>query len=80
VATLVQVIIYNFYLVENTKIANNSTTVQAREKISTDSDSLEFYILNVCLANHGTIKIYLTKLATNFKQHTCYLLGEISQF
>ncbi len=64
--TLVQVIIDNFYFVKNLKVADNSTTVQEREKISTDSDSLEFYILNLCLANYGTIKIYLLKLATDF--------------
>jgi hypothetical protein len=32
----------NFYLVKNHKIANNSTTTKAREKISTDLESLEF--------------------------------------
>ena len=33
---------YNFYLVNNHKIAKNSTTTIAREKISTDSESLEY--------------------------------------
>jgi hypothetical protein len=33
----------NFYLVTNHKIANNSVTVEAIEKISTDLESLEFY-------------------------------------
>jgi hypothetical protein len=32
----------NFYLVKNHKIAKNSTTTKAREKISTDLESLEF--------------------------------------
>jgi hypothetical protein len=32
----------NFYLVKSHKIANNSLTTQAREKISTDLESLEF--------------------------------------
>jgi hypothetical protein len=31
-----------FYLVKNHKIANNSATTEAREKISTDLESLEF--------------------------------------
>jgi hypothetical protein len=32
----------NFYLVKNHKIAQNSTTTQAREKISTDLETTEF--------------------------------------
>jgi hypothetical protein len=32
----------NFYLAKNPKIANNSTTTKASEKISTDLESLEF--------------------------------------
>jgi hypothetical protein len=32
----------NFYLVKNDKIANNSTTTKAREKISADFESLKF--------------------------------------
>jgi hypothetical protein len=32
----------NFYLVKSHKIANNSATAEAREKISTDLESLEF--------------------------------------
>jgi hypothetical protein len=32
----------NFYFVKNHKIGNNSTTTKAREKISTDLESLEF--------------------------------------
>ncbi len=31
-----------FYLVKNHKIAKNSTTIEARVKMSTDSESLEF--------------------------------------
>ncbi len=33
----------NFYLVKNHKIANNSTTTEAREKVRKDLESLEFY-------------------------------------
>jgi hypothetical protein len=32
----------NFYFVKNPKIANNSTTTKAEEKITTDLESLEF--------------------------------------
>jgi hypothetical protein len=35
----------NFYLVKNYKIADNSTTAKAREKIRTDLESLEFLIV-----------------------------------
>ncbi len=33
----------NFYFVENQKIANKSTTAQAREKVSTDLQYLEVW-------------------------------------
>jgi len=33
----------NFYLVKNHKIAKNSTTTKARENISADLESLEFF-------------------------------------
>ncbi len=42
VASLVPDMLYNFYLVKNHKIANKSATTEAREKISTDLESLEF--------------------------------------
>jgi hypothetical protein len=38
---LVPDMFYNFYLVKNHKIANNSATTEAREKISTNLESLE---------------------------------------
>jgi len=39
----------NFYFVKNLKIALNSTTPKAREKISTDLETLEFgEFLDVC--------------------------------
>ncbi len=41
VAALVPDIFCNFYLVKNHKIANNSATAEAREKISTYLESLE---------------------------------------
>jgi len=40
--TLVPDMFYNFYLVKNHKVANNSTNTKAREKISTFLESLEF--------------------------------------
>ncbi len=41
VAALVQDMFWNFYVVKNDKIANNSVTSQAREKIRTHLESLE---------------------------------------
>ncbi len=32
----------NFYIVKSSKLANNSDTTEAREKLSTDLESLEF--------------------------------------
>jgi hypothetical protein len=49
-AALVSDMFCNFYFVKNHKIANNSATSWATEKISTNLESLEFYILlDVCL-------------------------------
>jgi hypothetical protein len=42
VAALVPAIFCNFYLVKNHKIADNSATTEAREKICTYLESLEF--------------------------------------
>ena len=39
----------NFYLVKNQKIAKNSTTTKGREKISTDSESLELQNSLMCV-------------------------------
>jgi hypothetical protein len=43
VAALVPDIFGNFYLVKNRKNGNNSATAEAREKISTYLESLEFH-------------------------------------
>jgi hypothetical protein len=57
----------NFYLVKNRKIAKNSRAIQAREKISTDLESLELYKFFIYVSlNLKTTKFYLIKLATNF--------------
>jgi hypothetical protein len=42
VAAWVSDMFCNFNLVKNPKIADNSTTTKAREKMSTDLESLEF--------------------------------------
>jgi hypothetical protein len=42
VAAWAQGMFGNLYLEKNHKIANNSTTAEAREKISTDLESLKF--------------------------------------
>ena len=42
VAAWVPDVFHNFYLVKNHKIAYNPTTTDAREKVSTDLESLEF--------------------------------------
>jgi hypothetical protein len=65
-ARLVPDMFCNFYLVKNHKIANNSATTEAREKISTYLESLEVenFLMYVGL-NLKTIKFYLIKLATD---------------
>jgi hypothetical protein len=42
VAALVPDMFCNFYIVKNHKMAKNSTTANARQKISTDIESLDF--------------------------------------
>jgi hypothetical protein len=49
VAAWVPITFCNFYLVKNHKIANNSTSAGAREKLSTDLESLECYHCLMCL-------------------------------
>jgi hypothetical protein len=44
-ARLVPVMFYNFYLVKNHKISDNTATTEDREKISTYLESLELYNL-----------------------------------
>jgi hypothetical protein len=41
-AACVPAMFCNFYLVKNPQIADCSTTIEAREKISVDLESLEF--------------------------------------
>jgi hypothetical protein len=57
VAALVPDMFSNFYVVKNHKIANNSATTEATEKISTYLESLEFWkFFDVGLTNLTTIK------------------------
>ena len=62
---------------KNYKIANNSTTTKGREKISTDLESLEFYLKKLVYVwqNLKTIKVYLIKLETDFGWQTWYVVG-----
>jgi hypothetical protein len=56
-----------FLFCENYKIANDSRTTTAREKVCRDLESLEFYKnFAVVWLNLKTIEFYLTKLATDF--------------
>jgi hypothetical protein len=50
----------NLYLVKNRKIANNSTTTKASEKISTDLETLEFF--DVCWIEFKNNQILLNKI------------------
>jgi len=62
-----QICLCNFYLVKNHKIAQNSTTTKAREKTSTDLESLEFYkFFDVCLTKFKNNKILLNKVSNRF--------------
>jgi hypothetical protein len=64
VASLVPDMFYNFYLVKNHKIANKSATTEAREKISTDLESLEFWkYFAACLTKFENYQILLNKIS-----------------
>jgi hypothetical protein len=64
VAALVPDMFYNFYLVKNHKIANNSATIEAREKITTHLESLKFQkIFDVCLTKFENYQILLNKIS-----------------
>jgi hypothetical protein len=53
-----------FYLANNHQIANNSATPEAREKISTDLESLEF--IDVCLTKFKSNQILLSQISHRF--------------
>ncbi len=68
VAVMVSDMFCNFYLLKNFKIANNSATTEAREKISRYLASSEFQkIFDPCLTNFENYQIYFKKLATYFQ-------------
>jgi hypothetical protein len=62
--------------VKNHKIAKNSTNTKAREKISTDLDSLEFYKnFDVCLTKFKNNQILLNKISHIFLLTTKVFIG-----
>jgi hypothetical protein len=66
----------SFYLIKNHKIANNSTTTKAREKLSTDLEDfrvLEFF--DVCLTKFKNNKILLNKISHRFLWTTKLFTG-----
>jgi hypothetical protein len=66
----------NFYLVKIYKIANHSATTEAREKISTYLESLEFYkFFDVCLTKFENYQILLNKISHRFLMTTKLFIG-----
>jgi hypothetical protein len=64
VAAWVPDIFYNFYFLMNHKIADNSTTSKATEKISADLESIEFKkFFDVCLTNFKDNQILRNKIS-----------------
>jgi len=67
VAALVQDMFCNFYLVKNPKNVNNSATTEAREKISTYLESLEFQkIFDIGLTRFENPQFLLNKMNHRF--------------
>jgi hypothetical protein len=63
----------NFYLVKTHKIANNSTTTEARKNINIDSESLEFCkFIDVGFTKFKKVTFYLIKLSTDFYRQPRY--------
>jgi hypothetical protein len=59
---LVPAMFCNFYLVKNRKIADNSATTEAREKICAYLESLEFWKhFDACLTKFENNQILLNK-------------------
>jgi hypothetical protein len=56
----------NFYLARNHKIANNAATGEAREKISTDLESIELKKKDICLTKFENYLILLNKISHRF--------------
>jgi hypothetical protein len=79
-AALVPDMFCNFYFVKNYKIADNSATTEAREKISTDLlESLEFKkYFDVCLVKFENYQILLNKISLRFLVTTKLFSGRKS--
>jgi hypothetical protein len=56
----------NFYLVKSHKIANNSPTTEARERISTYFESFELKNFDVCSTKFENYQILLNKISHKF--------------
>ncbi len=66
----------NFYLVKIYKIANNPATTEAREKISTYLESLEFYKhFDLWLTKFENYQILLNKISHRFLMTTKLFIG-----
>ncbi len=66
-ASLVTAMFCNFYLVKNNKIADNSVNTEAREKICTYLESLEFHnFFDACLTKFENDQILLNKISHRF--------------
>jgi hypothetical protein len=75
VAVWVQDMFCNFYFAKYRKISKNSTTVKAREEISSDLQSLEFYkLFHVCLTKKN-IQILLNIISHRFLLTTKLFTG-----
>ncbi len=67
VAAWVRDMFCNFYFVKNHKIAKNSTIAKAREKISADLESLDFYQkIEVCSTKFENNQILLNRISDRF--------------
>ncbi len=78
-ATLVPDMFGNFYFVKNHTIGNNSTTTKAREKISTDLESLEIQkFFDVCLTKFENNLLLLNKIGQRFILTTKLFIGWVS--
>ncbi len=71
VAALVPDMFCKFHLVKNHKIANNSATTEAREKIRTYLESLELKkLFDACLTKFENYQISLNKISHTFLMTT----------
>ncbi len=76
VAACVPDMFCNFYLVKSHKIAYNSATTEAIEKLSTDLESTEFYtFFGVCLTTFENYQILLNKISHRFPMTTKLFTG-----